>query len=210
MEHIDRNNIKNVIFDLGGVIMNLDVPKTIKAFENIGITDIVNKTGHHYKNLVFYDFETGKVSESEFVDELANMSTSNPSDTQIRKAWNAMILDMPRERIKFLSDLKKEYKIYLLSNTNSIHQKKFLSEVNKVNNFSFNELFEKTYYSHEIGMRKPDENIFKYVLKDSCLSPSKTLFVDDAIDNIKTAQKIGIKTFHIQNYNVQDITCMLE
>jgi len=197
--------IKNIIFDLGGVIMNLDVPRTIKAFEKIGITDIVNDTGHHYKNPVFYDFETGKISESEFVEELANMSANSVSDIQIREAWNAMILDIPRERIKFLLDIKKKYKIYLLSNTNSIHQEKFLREVNKANNFSFSELFEKAYYSHEIGIRKPNEEVFHFVLKDSKLNADKTLFVDDSLQNINSAQKTGLQTFHIKNYNLSSL-----
>lgn len=202
MQHFAKNKIKNIIFDLGGVIMNLDVPRTIKAFENIGITDFVNDTGHHYKNPVFYDFETGKVSESEFVEELANISANSLSGTQIREAWNAMILDMPIERIKFLLDLKKKYKIYLLSNTNSIHQEKFLRETNEANDFSFNELFEKAYYSHEIGIRKPNEEVFHFVLKDSKLNTDKTLFVDDSLQNINSAQKTGLRTFHIKNYNL--------
>lgn len=202
MQHFAKNKIKNIIFDLGGVIMNLDVPRTIKAFENIGITDFVNDTGHHYKNPVFYDFETGKVSESEFVEELANISANSLSGTQIREAWNAIILDMPIERIKFLLDLKKKYKIYLLSNTNSIHQEKFLRETNEANDFSFNELFEKAYYSHEIGIRKPNEEVFHFVLKDSKLNTDKTLFVDDSLQNINSAQKTGLRTFHIKNYNL--------
>lgn len=202
MQHFAKNKIKNIIFDLGGVIMNLDVPRTIKAFENIGITDFVNDTGHHYKNPVFYDFETGKVSESEFVEELANISANSLSGTQIREAWNAIILDMPIERIKFLLDLKKKYKIYLLSNTNSIHQEKFLRETNEANDFSFNELFEKAYYSHETGIRKPNEEVFHFVLKESKLNTDKTLFVDDSLQNINSAQKTGLRTFHIKNYNL--------
>lgn len=204
------NKIKNIIFDLGGVIMNLDVSKTIKSFENIGITDIVNKTGHHYKDSVFYDFEIGKVSEIGFIERLLGMSNLTILNKDIKEAWNAMILEMPKERIELLLDLKKEYRIFLLSNTNSIHQEKFLTEFKNEYSFDFSELFEKTYYSHEIGMRKPDEKTFKYVLKDSNLNPCKTLFVDDAIDNVKIAQKVGIKTFHIKNYNVLDITYIIE
>ena len=195
------SKIKNIIFDLGGVIMNLDVPKTIIEFEKIGITDIVNNTGHHYTDPIFYDFEIGKVSEFEFIEKLSNMSSLNPSTNEIRDAWNAMILDMPRERINILLDLKKKYKIYLLSNTNITHQQKFLSEVNEANNFSFNDLFKKAYYSFEIGIRKPDKEVFEFVLNDSNLNPSETLFVDDSLDNIKAAQNTGIKTYHIDGDN---------
>lgn len=195
------DKIKNIIFDLGGVIMNLNVPKTITEFKRLGIINIVNDTGHHYTYPIFYDFETGKVSENEFVKKLSHMSRNNPSHIQIVEAWNAMILEMPRERIDILLNLKKNYKIYLLSNTNSIHQKKFISEVNEANNFSFNDLFEKAYYSHEIGMRKPNEEVFHFVLQDSKLNAEETLFVDDSFDNIKVAMNAGIRAFHVKGEN---------
>lgn len=194
--------VKNIIFDLGGVIMNLDVPKTISALQNIGITDIVNKTGHHYKYSFFYDFEIGKVSEQEFLNELSNLSTEAPSDVEIQNAWNAMIFDIPKDRIDFIKRLKTDYNIYLLSNTNAIHQKKFLDEFEKAQGFKFNTLFEKAYYSHEIKIRKPDEAIFTYVLKDSELKAEESMFIDDSIDNIKAAENLGIQTFHIKDYNL--------
>jgi len=190
--------IKNIVFDLGGVIMNLDVSKTIKEFESIGITNIVNNTGHHYKDAIFYDLETGKVTEFEFIEKLKSLSSLNPSTNEIRKAWNAMIFDIPRSRIDILLHLKKDYKIYLLSNTNSIHQKKFLTEVYDESNLSFNELFVKAYYSHEIGLRKPHEEVFEFVIKDSNLDPTETLFIDDSIQNINAAKNLDIQTFHIQ------------
>ncbi|PQB07745.1 hypothetical protein BST83_11720 [Polaribacter filamentus] len=195
------NKIKNIIFDLGGVIMNLDVPKTIIEFEKIGITNIVNNTGHHYTDPIFYDFEIGKVSEFEFIEKLKSISILDPSTNEVIEAWNAMILDMPSERIDILLNLKENYKIFLLSNTNSIHQKKFISEVNEENNISFNDLFQKAYYSFEVGIRKPDKEVFEFTLNDSNLNPKETLFVDDSIDNIKAAQDIGIQTYHIDGKN---------
>ncbi|MCF7567990.1 HAD family phosphatase [Sabulilitoribacter arenilitoris] len=195
--------IKNIVFDLGGVIMNLNVPKTIEEFERLGITNIINRTGHHYTDSVFYDFEIGKVSEFEFIEKLRKMSSLQPSSEEIQNAWNAMILNMPQERIECLINLKEKYNIYLLSNTNSIHQKKFLNEVNKENNFSFNNLFIKAYYSHELGIRKPDEKVFRFVLKDSNLNAEETLFIDDSIDNIRVAEKAGIKGCYFINGNLE-------
>ena len=195
------DEIKNIVFDLGGVIMNLNVPKTILKFERLGITNIVNDTGHHYTDPIFYDFEIGKVSEFEFIEKLRKKSSLQPSYEEIRDAWNAMILDMPRERIDILLNLKKKHNIFLLSNTNSIHQKKFLSEVNEANNFSFNNLFEKAYYSHEVGIRKPDEEVFRFILENSEINAEETLFVDDSLDNIKAAQTLGIKPFYITANN---------
>ncbi len=185
-------NIKNVVFDLGGVLMNLNVSKTINEFERLGITNIVNSTGHHYTDSFFYDFEIGKVSEEAFVEKLKRKSSMSPSTIEIKEAWNAMILNIPKRSIELLMSLKKEYKLYLLSNTNSIHQKKFLNHVNKENNFSFNSLFEKAYYSHEIKIRKPDLAAFKFVLKAHQLMSKETLFIDDSLDNIRAAEKVGI------------------
>lgn len=117
--------IKNIIFDLGGVILNLDVPKTISELQTIGIDNIVNKTGHHYEYSFFYDFEIGKISKEEFLEALFKLSSKAPNHEAIKVAWNAMILDMPKARIAFIESLKGKYNLYLLSNTNAIHQKHF-------------------------------------------------------------------------------------
>lgn len=198
------SHIKNIIFDLGGVIMNLDVSRTIKAFNELGIKNIVNDTGHHYQHSFFYDFEIGQISEEQFLESLQKLSKKKNSFLEIKDAWNEMILDISVDRINFLKELKKEYNLFLLSNTNSIHQFKFLSEFKQKYNYSFNSLFQRAYYSHEIGLRKPDIKVFDFILKDSKLKTSETLFIDDSLTNIKAAQKTGINTFHIVNYNISD------
>jgi putative hydrolase of the HAD superfamily len=199
------NKIKNIIFDLGGVIMNLDVPKTIKAFNQLGIKNLVNDTGHNYQHSFFYDFEVGYISEEQFLALLQNLSLGSPSFKEIKEAWNAMILDIPQERIDLLQGLKEKYNLFLLSNTNSVHQKKYLNEFNEKYKLPFNNLFQKSYYSHEIGIRKPNQEIFDFVLKDGRLIAEETLFVDDARSNIVSAQKVGIHTFQIENYNTTSI-----
>ncbi|OQY02321.1 MAG: hypothetical protein B6I20_07015 [Bacteroidetes bacterium 4572_117] len=193
------SNIKNIIFDLGGVIMNLDVDKTILAFKDLGMTDVVNDTNLYYKNPIFNDFETGKISETGFLDELGKLLGPNATHKKIKQAWNAMILDIPKDRINFTLNLKDKYRVFLLSNTNSIHQTKFESEFKQQNDFLFAKLFEKIYYSHKLGMRKPGEEIFNFVIKDSKLKAKKTLFIDDSDQNIATAKKLGIKTVHLQD-----------
>jgi len=193
--------IKNIILDLGGVIMNLDVPKTISELEAIGITDIVNKTGHHYEHQFFYDLEIGAITEEEYLDALGKLSSASPSSQQVKAAWNALVLNMPKERIELIKTLKSKYNVYLLSNTNIIHQKKFLDEFEKANGYKFNTLFLKAYYSHEIGIRKPDAEVFNFVLEDSNLKAEESIFVDDSIDNIKAAESLGIQTFHVKDYN---------
>ncbi|SDS46910.1 putative hydrolase of the HAD superfamily [Polaribacter sp. KT25b] len=201
--------IKNIVFDLGGVIMNLDVPRTIKAFKELGITNIVNNTGHNYQHSFFYELEVGKISEDTFLESLLKLSSKSPSYLEIKKAWNQMILDMPKDRVDFLHDIKKTYNIFLLSNTNGIHQKKYLDDFKDDYKTSFNKIFKKAYYSHEIGIRKPDVEIFNYILNDSNLKAEETLFMDDSFSNIEGAQKAGIKTFHVQNYNTIDVLKLL-
>lgn len=198
------SKVKNIVFDLGGVIMNLDVPKTIKALHKIGIEKIVNNTGHNYHHYFFYDFEVGDISEEQFLESLQKLSNKKLNFSEIKQAWNEMILNIPLDRINFLKDLKEEYNLFLLSNTNSIHQFKYLSEFNHKYGYSFNSLFQKAYYSHEIGLRKPDEKVFDFILKDSTLKASETLFIDDSLTNIKAAKKAGINTFHIVDYNISD------
>jgi len=196
------SKIKNIVFDLGGVIMNLDVPKTIKALHKIGIEKIVNNTGHNYHHSFFYDFEVGDISEEQFLESLQILSNKKVTFLEIKQAWNAMILDIPEYRIDFLKGLKEEYNLFLLSNTNSIHQFKYLSEFNHKYGYSFNSLFQKAYYSHEIGIRKPDAEIFNFVLKDSNLIAEETLFVDDAISNTKSAEHCKLKSLCITGNDI--------
>jgi putative hydrolase of the HAD superfamily len=203
-------HIKNIVFDLGGVIMNLDVPKTIEAFKALGIHNIVNSTGHAYQHSFFYKFEIGAISEESFLESLLQLSDQTPSYQEIKKAWNEMILEMPAARIAFLNNLKPKYNLYLLSNTNSIHQKKYLDHFKNQHKTSFNKIFKKAYYSHEIGIRKPDAAIFQYILKDSDLKAEETLFLDDSLGNVKAAETLGIKTFHVQNYNVTNVLELLK
>ena len=197
--------MENIVFDFGGVIINLDVSRTINEFERLGIANVLNSTGHNYTNSIFYDFEIGKVSEIEFIKKLKSLSTLNPSCKDIRQAWNAMILDIPKGNIDFLLRLGKTHRIFLLSNSNSIHQEKFITEVNKKNNISFNHLFERAYYSHEIGLRKPNKKIFNFLIQKNKLNTDETLFVDDSIDNIKIAEEVGIKGYHYSGGSLEKI-----
>ncbi len=198
--------MENIVFDFGGVIINLDVSRTINEFERLGIVNVLNSTGHNYTNSIFYDFEIGKVSEIEFIKKLKSLSTLSPSCKDIRQAWNAMILDIiPKENIDFLLRLGKTHRIFLLSNSNSIHQDKFITEVNEKNNLSFNHLFERAYYSHEIGLRKPNKEIYNFLIQKNKLNTDETLFVDDSIDNVKIAEEVGMKGYHYSGGSLEEI-----
>ncbi|CAM1365418.1 HAD family hydrolase [Tenacibaculum xiamenense] len=202
--------IKNILFDLGGVLMDLDVPKTIQALNHIGINDIVNNTGHEYKHPFFYEFERGNISETIFLIELSNLSKQNNNLLRIKRAWNEMILNITEEKVDLLKKLKPNYNLFLLSNTNAIHQRKFLNNFNNRYGYSLNKLFKKAYYSHEIRKRKPDIDTYKYVLQDAKIKANETLFIDDSSTNLNEAYKCGINIFQARNNNLPEIFDLLK
>ncbi len=179
--------IKNIIFDLGGVVLNLDQEKTLRAFKRLG----ANLEELNLENSIFLDFETGKVDEDYFLQSIFTLLKGNASKEQITQAWNSMLLELPAHRVEIIKQLKSKYRLFLLSNTNIIHIKAVFEEHGKT---IFEELFEKIYLSHEIGIRKPDIACYEYVLRDANLKGSETVFVDDNRMNIKGAESAGINT----------------
>lgn len=192
------NNIKNIIFDLGGVILNIDYNITAEAFKNLGIENYNELYTQFNQISLFDDLEIGKISPDFFRTKIRELCKLDISDNDIDKAWNAMLLDFPKERLDLLQKLKNKYRLFLLSNTNEIHLIDYqnqLKEKFNVNNLS--EFFEKEYYSHIVGLRKPNKEIFEMVLKENNLIASETLFIDDSIQHIEGAKQVGIKAYHL-------------
>jgi glucose-1-phosphatase len=190
--------IKNIIFDLGGVIINLDTQKTYQQFSHlsaIGLEEIKSKSA---KSSFFDLYEKGLLSDQEFRDQVRQFLKSEASDAEIDTAWNAMLLDIPLPRIQLLKRLRDNYKLFLLSNTNNIHLQCFTEIVKSTTGLSgLSDCFDKDYYSHLMKMRKPDVEIFQYVLRENNLNPNETLFLDDNQSNLAGAASIGIQTFHV-------------
>jgi FMN phosphatase YigB (HAD superfamily) len=193
----DSKKIKNIIFDLGGVILNIDPQKTINAMEELGFPDFEKSYTLAKQNKLFDKLEKGIISPDIFRNEIRKNLKNPVSDNTINEAWGSLLLDFPKERIDLLNKLKAKYRLFLLSNTNLIHYNIYNHILFKDFGIQLSKLFEKAYYSHEIGMRKPDIECFKYVLDDSKLMPNETLFIDDSISNIESAKKIGIKTIYL-------------
>lgn len=192
------NNIKNIIFDLGGVLMNIDFKRTFDAFEVIGLRGAEKWFHDPELNRLCMDFETGVYCTIEMRRKFKEITGFTCTDIQFDKAWNALLIDFPAERIRRVEELAKKYKTYLLSNTNPIHARHFNAELAK--NFgieSLDHLMEKAWYSHNLGYHKPDERIFNKVLKSSRLNPEESLFLDDSELNVKVAQSLGIRAIHI-------------
>lgn len=187
-----------VIFDFGGVIINIDYQATIDAFKNLGIDNFDRLYSQAQQSDLFDAIETGKISSQHFINGLLRILPSQITPNQVVHAWNAMILDIPKHRIEFLKELRTQTPIYLLSNTNEIHISKALREWQRVESASIETVFNKVYLSHEIGLRKPDVEVFQKVCQEQGLTPSKTLFIDDSIQHIEGAQKAGLQTYHLK------------
>lgn len=185
--------IKNIIFDFGGVIIPLNFEHSLSSFIRLGLTDASSmfKDMSIFDTDFFKDFDRGIISEDEFRSFIRNkLSKKNVTDKIIDDAWNAMLEEIPQERIELLHSISTKYNLYLLSNTNNIHIKYFKPKV-----AIFDKIFIKQYYSSQLGMRKPDAEIFEYVVDEQKLIKEETLFVDDHLPNIQSAKSFGLQTF---------------
>ncbi|MBA3649651.1 MAG: HAD family phosphatase [Chitinophagales bacterium] len=189
--------IKNLIFDYGGVIIDLDYNRTKIQFKKLGVENLDAHFTQIKQTRLFDDLDTGRISNTDFHAQLNQLLNTKLSDKEIDFAWNAMLIGIKQQKFEVLKELKKQYRTFLLSNTNAIHLKSisdYLIKSHRKENLT--EYFDETYYSCEIGLRKPGPEIFLKVLNDNNLNPSETLFIDDSLQHIEGAKKVGLKTFH--------------
>jgi epoxide hydrolase-like predicted phosphatase len=195
-----NSKIKNIIFDLGDVILNIDVPVASKSFAELSGREQAEILELFSQNALFRQFETGELDEAGFRNYVRKiLDFSDLSDEAIDTAWNSLLLDLPPERVELLQTLSKKYRLFLLSNTSSIH----ITQVNKILEAStgiekLDDLFETVFLSYEMGLMKPDPKIYQKVLEQAGLEAEQTLFLDDNKDNIEAASKLGIDTIHVQ------------
>ena len=190
-------NIKNIIFDYGNVIFSLDFLKGQQAWNDLGISNPGQFYGHKVQDPVFDAFERGEISPADFRSHI-RQKIGNPklTDQQIDHAWNSLLIGITEGNHELLLDLKTKYRTFLLSNINPIHYDYIMKYLKTEFGFDDNEhLFEKTYYSHLVGKRKPNAEIFEQVLNENNLNPAETLFIDDTPLHLATAQKLGIQTY---------------
>ncbi len=190
--------IKNIIFDLGGIFLDIHYQLTKEGFINLGIKNFDELFTQHHANSLFEDLETGKISEREFYNRLRVDAGLRLTDEAIKMAWNALLGDFPLERLEWLKNIKTKYNVYLFSNTNQIHYDAFMKiyEAN-TGKADFNDHFIKAYYSHYLGLRKPYPESFQFILNEQNLKPEETLFIDDTIKNIEAADALGMQTIHL-------------
>lgn len=189
--------IKNIIFDYGGVIFDIDHGRTSKAFEELGLKDGPEFFGHGGQVLLFDEFERGAISAAEFRARIRAHFDKPVTDAEIDDAWSRMLIGIPEGNLELLMKIKAKYRTFLLSNNNALHYIWIMKYLER--EFQLEEgmrpFFEKDYYSHQLGMRKPHKEIFQFVLGLHQLDPAETLFIDDSSQHIETAEKMGIQVY---------------
>ena len=184
--------INTIIFDFGDIFINLEKEKCFEAFRKLGLHEF-----HDDLKAQNSLFEIGKISELEFIERFQKyIPTASIED--IRAAWNSLIGDFPLYRLEFLQLLSKKYRLFLLSNTDAIHISHFEHNVGISFYSDFYQCFEKIYFSYELGLRKPDADIFNYIINKHELSPKRTLFVDDRKENTDMAESLGMQIWNLQ------------
>lgn len=196
---VDLTNIKNIVFDLGNVLLDLDFDASIKAFEKLGLEKSLRTPKQTYSDPVFYQLETGKITAVTFREKVRRL-LKNPlaTDEQIDDAWYAMIGEIPPHRVEVLQALRKKYKVYLFSNTNAIHIGRVMYDFKRRYGFEFASLFDEAFYSHEIKAKKPDVEVFRKVIDLAGFAPDETLFVDDLEQNVEGAKLAGLKVYWLK------------
>jgi glucose-1-phosphatase len=193
------SSIRHIIFDLGGVLFDIDYQRPVTAFARLGyggFEQLYSQAGAHP---LFEQLETGHVSPAGFVEQMIALATKSVTGADILSAWNSILLQFRQASMQYLRQLQPHYQLYLLSNTNAIHLVQIQSLCRQqTGQMSLNDFFTKAWYSHEVGMRKPNADIYQFVLQDGGLPPQETLFIDDSVQNIEAAQRLGIQTHWLQ------------
>lgn len=189
-------NIKNIIFDYGNVIFEINFKKAQGALAQLGIANIQDFFAHKTHNTLFDDFETAAISEAQFRAGIrAAANNQNLTDDEIDAAWNSLLIGVPPTIHDTLLEVRAKYRTFLLSNNNVIHYKYIISYLDREFGMPDNSsLFEKTYYSQDMFMRKPNVEIFKKVIEENNLVPEETLFIDDSPQHLVGAKQAGFNT----------------
>ena len=203
-----NKNIKNIVFDLGGVLLNLDFAKAIEAFEKVGIKDVNRRIRAYGENNIFQQLEKGTISAAQFRKAIQQEANQPLTDQEIDALWNAMLLDIPRTKLELILELRGQYMVYLLSNTNEIHWEYVHENSFNLNGFHAHDYFDEVFLSYKMKLSKPDPEIFKKMMNEANILPEDTFFIDDSEENCKAAEALGIHTYHY--HNGEDLEVLFE
>ena len=194
---MEKDKIKNLVFDFGGILVGLDKHRCIAALNSIGAFEISVYVDECRQEDLFHDLEMGHISVPEFCDEVRRKSPRcHATDEQIAWAWGELLTGIPLHKLKMLENLKQHYRLFLLSNTNVIHWERSVNEFFRDHEWGINDFFERLFLSYEMGMVKPDTEIFSTMLDDAGLKAEETLFIDDSAANCAAAAALGINVLH--------------
>ena len=196
-------HIKNIVFDLGGVLCGLDAERCIRAFHQIGAEEVAVYVEEHRVEDLFLQSELGYITTEEFCEEVRRITQRPLDDEQIVWAWNELLTGITPERRQAVLELSKKYRLFILSNTNDMHWKKWeASSLLPLKGEVFKDgVFEKCFLSYELHLAKPSREIFEAVLQQADIKADETLFIDDSLKNCEAAQALGIHTYHNQHIN---------
>ncbi len=209
-EKIDSLNIKNIIFDFGGVLYDIDFSRSVKELEKLGVADFDNLLTKAKQHHLFDLIDVGKITPEFFRDEFRALVNKNLSNRQVDYIWNALLLGYKDESMKLLPIIRKNYKIFLLSNSNQIHYDYYSPLLQQYGYSSFDELFDKAYFSHEIHFRKPNPESFRFVIDEQHILPEETLFIDDLLPNIEGAEKVGLQACYLDLEKGESIVSLFD
>ncbi len=201
-------NIRNLIFDLGNVILNIDTKLSEIAFAKYGMNDFEKLYTLASQNELFDRLEVGSITENEFYDEFRKVTGCKLGNQILEQCWDALIMDFPTARIEMLKRLKNEgkYRTFILSNTNIIHYRFYTALLKRTRGVDgLESLVEHAYFSHEIGLKKPNRDIFDYVVEHSHIKPEESIFIDDNEANIKAANALGFNTIFLKDNNMENL-----
>jgi len=199
-------SFKNILFDLGGVILDLNVHKTLEQFLELGFPkELLNYPENFYTD-VYFNYETGKVTTREFRDSIRKISGIPFTDSVFDEAWCSMLAKVPKKRTEILKRLAGQYQLFILSNTSELHIEKFNAMFLESAGYQLSEVFSDRFYSHLTGHHKPDTAAFEHVLEHAGIQAAETLFLDDNIHNVKAAREMGFNVIHItDNLKMEDV-----
>ncbi|OYT17107.1 MAG: HAD family hydrolase [Bacteroidetes bacterium 4572_77] len=189
--------IKNIIFDFGGVIYDIDHKLSRLAFKKLGVKNFDELYGHEKQTQLFEKMECGAYSKAEFRAKLQQFLPEAVCDKDIDDAWSALLIGFDSRKIDLLEELQKNYALFLLSNSNIIHYERFMPELNAYK--KFDDLFIESWFSHEKGMRKPEKEFYLKLLEENNLQAHECLFIDDLDTNIEAAKNLGLQTHYLKS-----------
>lgn len=187
--------IKTIIFDLGGVLYDLDRTRCVNALESIGLKDVDNLLSNYKQSGIFQQLEEGTIELDEFYETIKRMVDKPISDEIIKAAWDKFLVEIPLYKLEMLEKLRGHFQIFMLSNTNAIHfndeiPNEFLKAGKNIHHY-----FDKCYLSYEMKASKPHKKIFELLIADSGITPSESFFIDDSPENIRVASEMGFQTY---------------